>query len=383
MPKQAIIEPSIEAINIIDTPIPTPGNREVVIRVVVAGTNPKDWKYPLWTNWAHNSGDDMAGFVHSVGADVYEFNPGDRVAAYHESGKQHGTFAEYAVAPDWTTFHIPEKLSFEEAATVPTAALTAAVALYADMRLPPPYEGGDGNTVQRNKVPLLIYGISSAVGAFAAKLARLSGLGPIIGIAGRATEFANSLADHVVDYRQGEDGVVFAIEAILAKEGLATKMPYVFDAISENGSLETTLRLIDPDGGVVSTVLPPKLFARDRDNYAYPDGVKGINSAVPTVHSTDKDFGYLWSRYLGRLLEDGRLRGHPYEVMPGGLSGVLTALQKLKNGEASAVKYVCRIDETQDLLRSNVLVGKQVSGAEDRPQSHTSSHALRDFPFPS
>jgi NADPH2:quinone reductase len=48
MPKQVIVQSSIEAVEIIDTPIPTPGDKEVVIQVVVAGSNPKDWKYPLW-----------------------------------------------------------------------------------------------------------------------------------------------------------------------------------------------------------------------------------------------------------------------------------------------------------------------------------------------
>jgi hypothetical protein len=48
MPKQVIVQSSIETYKIIDTPIPTPGRGEVVIKVAVAGTNPKDWKYPLW-----------------------------------------------------------------------------------------------------------------------------------------------------------------------------------------------------------------------------------------------------------------------------------------------------------------------------------------------
>jgi len=118
----------------------------------------------------------MAGIVHSVGKDVYEFSPGDRVAAFHRPGTSNGTFAEYSVAPDWTTFHLPHNISFEEGTTVPTAALTAAVALYVDMRLPAPYDLGKSRE-EKKKIPILIYGVSSAVGAFAAKLARLSGLG--------------------------------------------------------------------------------------------------------------------------------------------------------------------------------------------------------------
>ncbi|KAM0810361.1 putative Enoyl reductase (ER) domain-containing protein [Seiridium cardinale] len=384
MPKQAIVQPSIEAVEIVDTPIPIPQDKEVVIRVVVAGTNPKDWKYPLWKNWPHNSGDDMAGIVHSVGKDVYEFKTGDRVAAFHETGKENGTFAEYSVAPDWMTFHIAPTVSFEEAATMPVAAMTAAIALFADMKLPTPYEIGESGH-GADKVPLLIYGITSAVGAFAAKLARLSGIRPIIGIAGRAGDFARTLADHVVDYREGEDAVVTAALEVLAKEGLGPRFPYIFDAISEGGSLEATLRLIDADHGVVSTVLPPKLFAKDGERYEYPPGVTAFNSAVPQTFSTRSDFGYLWSRYFGRLLASGSLKAHPHEVIPGGLDGLLTGLQKLRDGKASAVKYVYRIEETKDALNSDQKVAEQESRRVGNTESSRteSSHPLSVFPFPS
>ncbi len=89
-----------------------------------------------WKKWPHNSGDDIAGIVHAVGKDVYEFKPGDRVAALHQSFTSDGAYAEFAVAPDWTTFHLPHNTSFEESATIPVAALTAALALFADMSFP-------------------------------------------------------------------------------------------------------------------------------------------------------------------------------------------------------------------------------------------------------
>ena len=331
----------------------------------------------------HNSGDDIAGIVHVVGKDVYEFKSGDRVAAYHVSGTENGSFAEYGVAPDWTTFHVPNTVSFEEAATIPVAGLTAAIALYVDMRLPTPYTLGKPTASDGKKVPILVYGVTSAVGAFAAKLARLSGLGPIIGVAGRAGDFAKSLVDYVVDYRTGEDALVVAVEEVLAKEGFDGKIPYVFDAISENGSLEATLRFIDLNSGTVSTVLPPKLFARDKESFEYPPGVKAINSAVPRVHSTHKDFGYLWSRYLGRLLEDGRLKAHPYEVIPGGLNGVLTGLKKLKEGKASGVKYVYRIEDTKDARTLGSTSLQESSGQPSSDQTRQNSHPLRNFPFSS
>ncbi|KAI0974090.1 GroES-like protein [Xylaria arbuscula] len=373
MPKQVIVHPSIDSIDIINSPIPVPEDHEIVVKVAVAGSNPKDWKYPQWKNWAHNSGDDMAGIVHSVGKDVYEFKPGDRVAALHAPGKENGSYAEYSVSPDWTAFHIPQHVTYEEAATVLTAALTAAMALYVDMKLPAPYDAVE--PAAGGKQAIVIYGITSAVGAFAAKLARLSGLHPIIGIAGRAGDYAQTLADYVVDYRKGEDAVVTGVEDILKKEGLGSKASHVFDAISEGGTLETTLRFLDPNGGIVSTVLPPALFARDKEHFAYPPGVTAINTAVPRVQSTHKDFGYLWSRYLGRLLADGRLKSHPVEVVPGGLYGILPGLQKLRDGKASAVKYVYNIEDTDDSLPTSTVTSSE--------QTQGKAHALASFPFPS
>ncbi|KAK5164393.1 uncharacterized protein LTR77_010089 [Saxophila tyrrhenica] len=379
MPKQAIIQPSTEAVEIIEAPIPAPQDRDVVIKVVVTGTNPKDWKYPFWKQWPHNSGDDIAGFVHAVGKDVYEFKPGDRVAALHQPTTENGSFAEYAVAPDWTTSHLPHNVSFEEGVTIPVAAGTAIMALFADMKLPMPFMG---NAEAREKRPLLIFGVTSAVGAFAAKLARLSGVHPIIGTAGRAKNFASSLVDHVVDYRQSEEKLIAAVEDILSKEGLDKKVPYIFDAISEGGTLETTLKIIKLNGGVVSTVLPPKLFARDPENFTYPPGVIAYNSAVVFVHLTHKDFGYTWFRYLGRLLQEGKLSPHPHEVVPGGLIGVLKALQKLRDGHASAVKYVCRVEETAAGVGLFDAHGHEVSREQHPPPSGENIHPLRNFPYP-
>lgn len=77
--KEAIVQPDLE-VKIVDSPIPVPNDDEVVIKVVVSGSNPKDWKRPVMSKTAMNSGDDIAGVVHQVGRNVHEFKPGDRVA---------------------------------------------------------------------------------------------------------------------------------------------------------------------------------------------------------------------------------------------------------------------------------------------------------------
>ena len=53
MPRETIIHSSIDTFEMIDRPIPTPKGYEIVIKVVVAGANPKDWKYPLWYVLSH------------------------------------------------------------------------------------------------------------------------------------------------------------------------------------------------------------------------------------------------------------------------------------------------------------------------------------------
>ena len=94
-----------------DVPIPKPGAGQVTIRVVAASLNPKDW---VWASAEpFNQGDDIAGYIHSVGDKVLDFKPGDRVAAFHEVGAPHGAFAEYSVAFAHSTFHIPQSTSFE------------------------------------------------------------------------------------------------------------------------------------------------------------------------------------------------------------------------------------------------------------------------------
>lgn len=97
-------------VTIQDVPIPSIQDpRQLIIKVIVSGSNPKDWKGPTWYGRVFNQGDDIAGIVHEVGDDVTEFKVGDIVAAFHQMRTPGGSYAEYALAWDWTTFHIGKK----------------------------------------------------------------------------------------------------------------------------------------------------------------------------------------------------------------------------------------------------------------------------------
>ncbi|KAL5090006.1 hypothetical protein Trisim1_004838 [Trichoderma cf. simile WF8] len=351
--EEAIVLPSLE-VEIIDSQIPTPGEEEVIVRVVAIGLNPIDWKGAdpevaiqlhghLKAKQYANPGKDVAGYVHAVGSKVHEFKPGDRVASTnHGSG-----FAEYSVGPKHTTYILPDSVSFDEAVTFGLSYITAALNLYKELRLPEPW------VLTEDPTPLVIYGAASSVGAFAVKLASLSNIHPIYAVAGRGTEFVESLldsskGDRVIDYRKGLDFVTAEIQR------LAPKLEYALDAISTPDTTSVMVKLMDPVRGRLSMVLPQELPSQ------VAAGIKTTVSFAPAlwepndVNSSEverkeltalKSFAHVYFRYLSDALANSLISHHPFEVVDGGFGGISRALKDLRNGKNSASKYVIRISE--------------------------------------
>ncbi|KYG42477.1 hypothetical protein M433DRAFT_157846 [Acidomyces richmondensis BFW] len=342
--KEAVVSKGPK-VQIIESPIPIPGPYEVVTKVIFSGCNPKDWKRPEWMPDLQptNQGDDISGIVEAVGHAVTEFKPGDRIAAFHEMMAPGGSYAEYALSWSSTTFHLPQNISFEEGATIPLAAMTAAVGLYARLGLPQPFLPAEGGT----KIPLVVYGASSAVGSYAIQFAQKSNIHPLICVAGRAQEHVKSLispekGDAVVDYRKGDEAVVRGIKDALH----GAKLEYAFDAVSEKGSYQNIAKVIDPHSGNITFVLPGKKYE------GIPPGVRKSITRVGDVHGNPgdlKDFGHVYFRYISKGLADGWFKAQPHEIVPRGLSGIEEGLNKLKDGTASAVKYIYRISDTPGL----------------------------------
>lgn len=349
--KEAIIKTGTK-VEIVDSPVPKAGENQVVIKVVYSGSNPKDWKYPDWQpdSGQINQGDDIAGTVHEVGKNVFEYKVGDRVGAFHHMLQPHGSYAEYAVAWDWTTFHLPENISFEEAAAVPLAAMTAAIGMfhYAKLDLPAPWRAVQ---TSKTKLPLVVYGGASAVGSYVIQLAQRAGIHPIIAIAGRGQDHVNSLLDKskgdaVVDYRKGDDAVVSGVSEAAKAAGVEGKLLHAYDAVSSKET-QTNMHKILAQGGRLTTVLPGQDQQADHVDVSltYVGAVHQMNPKRDTEE--DKDFGYVYFKYLSRGLQQGWFKGHNPEVVPGGLDGLEGALNNLKNGKASAVKYVFKIADTK------------------------------------
>ncbi|KAH6903806.1 chaperonin 10-like protein [Coprinopsis sp. MPI-PUGE-AT-0042] len=311
--------------------IPTPNDHQVVIKVIIAGSNPKDWKLPVWGK-PGNSGDDAAGYIHSVGSRVTQFKKGDRVAIFHEMLTEGGTFAEYAVAWEHTTFHLSENVSFEEGATIPLAAMTSAIGLFINLRLPTPL------LPATQPIPLLIYGASSAVGAYAIKFAQLANIHPIIGVAGSGGDFAKSIgADVIVDYRKGN--VVADIQKALQEHAKGEKLLHVYDAISE-GETGKHINEVASEGAYITHVL------QNADDYDKKKNFTVIRTTVGDSHNKEsdykRDFATAYFRLFSRWLADGRLKAHPHEVA-GGLDDVVDGLKRLKEGKVSAKKLVFKV----------------------------------------
>ena len=217
--------------------------------------------------------------------------------------------------------------------------MTAAVGLYARLRLPQPWLPLP--TEDSKKIPLVIYGASSAVGSYAIQFAQRSNIHPLICIAGRAQSHVQKLispekGDVIIDYRQGNDAVVQGIRDALKGQ----KLEYAFDAVSEKGSYQNICKVLDHQTGKITLVLPGKKYAD------IPATVEKSTTTVGSVHVDLKDFGYVYFRYISKGLEEGWFKAQPQEVVPGGLGGVQKALENLKDGTASAVKYVFKIADT-------------------------------------
>ncbi|MFI2352419.1 NADP-dependent oxidoreductase [Streptomyces sp. NPDC019443] len=153
-----------------DVPNPKLGADAVLVRVKAASVNPVDWKiqagyldgvmdtvFPVIPGW------DVAGVVEEAGVGVTEFARGDEVIGYvREDFVSRGTFAEYVAAPIRTLARKPANLTFEEAAGIPLAGLTAYQSLTRDLNV------ARGDTV-------LVHAAAGGVGSLAVQIARALG----------------------------------------------------------------------------------------------------------------------------------------------------------------------------------------------------------------
>jgi NADPH:quinone reductase-like Zn-dependent oxidoreductase len=184
-----------EVVQLTDVAKPVPNDTEVLIKVRAASVNPLDWHFMRGKPYVVRLGAgphkpkntrlgvDLAGEVETVGRNVKQFKPGDEVF-----GVSRGAFAEYVCAIEDKLAPKPANLSFEDAAAVPVAAISALQGLRDRGRIQPGHK-------------VLIDGASGGVGTFAIQIAKSFGAEVTAVCSTRNVDRARSLgADHVMDY---------------------------------------------------------------------------------------------------------------------------------------------------------------------------------------
>jgi len=248
---------SADVLQLSEVPRPRPRTGEVLVRVSAASPNPWDWHFmrglPYISRLAgaglrkpKNSilGSDVAGQVEAVGAGVTQLEPGDEVYGFVGAG----AFAEYLAVPESFLGPKPGDLTFEQAATLPLAGMTALQGLR------------DVGAIRAGQ-HVLIIGASGGVGTLAVQIAK-SFEATVTGVCSTPNvELVRSLgADHVIDYTRNDvTQSDTTYDLILQLAG--TTWPGAFRRIlSPSGTLvlssgDSTGRLIGPMNRMAAAVI--------------------------------------------------------------------------------------------------------------------------------
>ncbi|MEU1465922.1 NADP-dependent oxidoreductase [Streptomyces sp. NPDC005727] len=279
---------------------PKVGPDTVLVKVRAAAVNPVDWKcregyldqildavFPVITGW------DVSGVVVQPGASVPEFSVGDEVIGYvREDFLSRGTFAEYVAAPVRTLARKPRNLSFEEAAGLPLAGLTAFQALTKVI------EVKAGET-------MLVHAAAGGVGSIAVQLAAHLGA-RVIGTASEYNhDYVRSLGAEPVTYGEGLAERVRA----LAPAGVDAALDTV-----GGQTTKTSADLLTPEGRLVSIADPEVVSYGGLYYFVRPDAddltrlSELAEEGVVSVH-VSQTFPLERAADAQRLNQEGRTRG--------------------------------------------------------------------------
>ncbi|RCW74969.1 NADP-dependent oxidoreductase [Saliterribacillus persicus] len=273
--------------------LPELGANQVLIREKATSVNPIDWKlregylkemlpweFPIILGW------DVSGIIEEVGSEVTDWKVGDEVFARPDTTR-FGTYAEHVVVDDHLLAKKPANISFEEAAAVPLAGLTAYQGLF-----------HHGNLKEGEKV--LIHAGAGGVGIYAIQLAKHAGAYVVTTASQKNHEFLESLgADEIIDYRKTDfKEVVQDVDLVLETIGGKTQEDS-FEVLKENS------------GRIISVVGEPNQDKAKEKNVL----AKGI-----WLQPDGKQLSFLAS-----LLEEGKMKSIVGSTYPLTQKGVYDA----------------------------------------------------------
>ncbi|KAJ5719853.1 alcohol dehydrogenase [Penicillium malachiteum] len=322
----------------------------VLVKVKAVAINPTDWKHIDLgaADIGCRIGVDYAGIVEEVGKNVTNFVKGDRITGWthgqNRVNHECGAFAEYAVAKACVQRKIPDNLSFEEAASLGVAIMTAGQGIYKNLELRLPTEP------TKEPFPLFIYGGSTATGMAAIQLAKLSGLTVITTCSPHNFDLVKSLgADAVFDYNSPTCGADI-------KELTKNRLTFAFDCTGD-GARICAYAMSDTEPGTYGGIMPadyeflkatnPKVHCQDflRGYDTMGEDYYWIAEEAVSPDPAGMEFYKFFLGLTQPLLENGSVKPLPMDLNRhgSGLDGVLMGLDELKKGKVSGVKLVYTI----------------------------------------
>lgn len=277
-----------EGLQLNDMPVPEVKENDVLIEVYASGLNLLDskiktgefklilpYKLPLIL------GHDVAGVITKVGAKVSKFKVGDEVYS-RPSDFRIGTFAEFIAVDEKDVAHKPKNLSMEEAASIPLVALTVWQALVEKAKI-------------KKDQKVFIQAGSGGVGTIAIQLAKHFGATVATTASEKSFELLKTLgADVLVDYRKEDfENVLKDYDVVLNSQDKKT--------------LEKSLRIVKPNGKVISISGPPTPeFAKTiKASWFVKMVLSLISSGIrKTAKKLNVDYSFLFMRAEGKQLQE-------------------------------------------------------------------------------
>ncbi|WP_100011328.1 NADP-dependent oxidoreductase [Lentibacillus sediminis] len=284
-------------------------DNQVLLELHATSINPIDWKvregylqeklpftFPIILGW------DAAGTVKETGSSVTRFSPGDKVFARPET-TENGTYAEFTAVDEHLLAKIPESISFEEAAAVPLAGLTAWQCLV------------DFSAIKQGD-RVLIHAGSGGVGSFAIQLAKHLGATVASTASGKNADFLTSLGvDEFINYQETD----------FEKE--LNDYDIVLDTLGGEVQ-QKSFQILKKGGTLVSIAEPPN------EELAEEKGIKA------GFHWLEPDGGQLAE--MAKLLESGKISAQIGKTFPFSEEGLKEAHAHSESGHARG-KIVIKI----------------------------------------
>ncbi|PQE10403.1 hypothetical protein CJF32_00000963 [Rutstroemia sp. NJR-2017a WRK4] len=350
------------------------GSEKVLVKVHAVALNQSDWKMVDFSAKPGNiSGYDMSGTVEAVDtATPTNLVVGDRVLGV--TGVRGGAFAEYVVTDGNLLIKFPVAMEFRTAASFGVGIVTTGLALYSQEFLALQWPNADGkiestsgskrvgprgwsggnssifDDTENARIPVLVYGASTATGTLALQLLHLSGYEAIAVCSPRNFALVQSRgASKCFDYHSSGCGAMI-------KQYTHNRLEYVLDCITTASSMRLCYEAVGTKGGKYVSLDPfnPRVQRSRSDvkaSFCYALTIFGRpieldGEFARDAKPEDRKLAEKFVKVAERFIEEGKLKAHPTKLMEGGLDRVIDGVDLLRKGKVSGEKLVYNVTDT-------------------------------------